>query len=60
MKDRTRQYVCLGAAAVLIIIGTLATGLLPPTPLYQVLAGGIVVGGFAVGFTCLGTVNVLE
>lgn len=59
MKDKLRQYVYLGLAAVLIITGTLATGLLPPTPLYQVLAGGIIVGGFAVGFACLGSFDVL-
>ena len=54
MTNRARQYACLGVATVLVIIGTLSTGLLPSTPLYQVLAGGIIVGGFAVGYACLG------
>lgn len=60
MKDGIRQYGCLGVAVALIVTGTLATGLLPPTPLYQVLAGGIIVGGFAVVFICLGSVDGLK
>ena len=55
MKDRIRRYACLGVAGVLVITGTIATGLVPSTTLYQVLAGGIIVAGFAIGYLCLGT-----
>ncbi|PSP82298.1 hypothetical protein BRC83_09750 [Halobacteriales archaeon QS_1_68_17] len=60
MTDRTRQYAGLGVGAVLIVAGTLATGLLPPTPLYQVLAGAIIVGGFAVAFASFGAFDLSE
>jgi hypothetical protein len=51
---KRRPYACLGLAAALVVGGTLAAGLLPQTPLYQVLAGGIIVAGFAVGYACVG------
>jgi hypothetical protein len=54
MNDKTRQYVFLGLAAVLIATGTLATGLLPSTLFYQLLSGGLIVAGFAVGYAGLG------
>lgn len=54
MKDRLRQYVCLGVGAVLIVSGTLVTGLVPPGIRYQILAGGLIVAGFAVSYRCLG------
>ena len=60
MQVRTRRSLGLGIAVALIIAGTLATGLLPPTFLYQVLAGGIIVTGFAVGYLSLGTFDFLE
>ena len=60
MKERTRRYVCLGVAVVLIFTGTLATGLVPSTAPYQILAGGIIVAGFAVGYLCLGTFDFLD
>jgi hypothetical protein len=53
MSDR-RRYPCLALAAVLVVAGTIAAGLLPSSPLYQVLAGGIIVAGFAVGYACVG------
>jgi hypothetical protein len=60
MNDRTRQYLCLGVAVVLIVTGTLATGLFPPTLLYQALAGGTIVTGFAVAYVCLGSFEIFE
>lgn len=60
MENRTKQYVCLGVAVLLIIAGTLATGLLPSTPLFQVLAGGVIVAGFAVVYACLGPFELFE
>ena len=53
MKERIRQYACLGVAVALIITGTLATGLVPSTTPYQVLAGSVIVAGFAVSYVCL-------
>lgn len=35
------------AAVALVLGGTFATGLLPPTAPYQILAGGLIVAGFA-------------
>jgi hypothetical protein len=60
MKNKRRQYVYLGLAAVLIVAGTLATGLLPSTLFYQLLSGGFIVAGFAVGYAGLGTFEFLE
>jgi hypothetical protein len=54
MKNKRRQYLYLGLAAVLVVTGTLATGLLPSSPFYQILSGAIIVVGFAVGFAGLG------
>jgi len=60
MTDRIRKYAGLGVAVILIVAGTAATGLFPPTPLYQAIAGGIIVGGFALAFVCLGAFGILE
>lgn len=60
MQKRIRQYMCFGVAVVLVVTGTIATGLVPSTPLYQVLAGSIIVAGFAVGYLCLSGFNFLE
>jgi hypothetical protein len=60
MKRKRRQYVFLGLAAVLIVVGTLATGFLPSTPFYQVLSGGIIVAGFVVGYAGLGAFEFLK
>jgi hypothetical protein len=54
MEDRTRTYACLALSVVLVVGGTLATGLLPPTPGYQVVAGGIILLGFVLVYACLG------
>lgn len=53
MLDR-REQVCLGVAILVVLAGTLAAGLLPRTTPYQVLAGGIIVAGFAVAYACVG------
>ena len=53
MKGEIRQYACLGVAVALIITGTLATGVVPSTTPYQVLAGSVIVAGFAVTYACL-------
>jgi hypothetical protein len=60
MKGKRRQYVFLGLAAVLIVVGALATGFLPSTPFYQALSGGIIVAGFVVGYAGLGAFEFLE
>ena len=36
----------------LVVAGTLATGFLPSTAIYQVLAGAIIVAGFGVLLYC--------
>lgn len=59
-NDRLKQYSCLAAAGVLVVVGSLATGFLPETTLYQVLAGAIIVAGFALGLVCLGGVDLPE
>ena len=48
-----REVGCVVVAFALIVIGTFSTGLLPPTTPYQVLAGAIIVAGFALPFFCL-------
>ena len=57
MEDRTRHYACLAIAVGLMITGTLATGVLPSTTLYQVFAGGIIVLGFGIAYACLGALD---
>lgn len=47
-----RDVGCLVTAASVIVVGTLSTGWLPPTAPYQVLAGGIIVLGFAMLLYC--------
>lgn len=59
MEDRTRKYGGLAVAVLLFIAGTLATGLLPSTLFYQVLAGGLIVAGFAVGYAAFGVFDFL-
>lgn len=60
MKEQLRQYVCLGVGAVLIVSGTIATGLVPPGVLYQILAGSLIVVGFAVSYKCFGGFKLLD
>lgn len=55
--DRTRTAACLAVGLVLIIGGSLATGLVPEGAIYQVLAGAVIVAGFAVVFLCLGALE---
>lgn len=50
MDERIRTAVGLGGAVVLVIGGTLATGYLES----QLLAGAIIVAGFALGMYVLG------
>jgi len=47
----------MAVAILLIIGGTLATGLLPSSTPYQVLAGGIIVAGFGVAYWTLGALD---
>ena len=54
MDERTRTALGLGSASILVVAGTLATGYLPSTPRSQLLAGGLIVAGFALGFLVLG------
>lgn len=59
-SEKLRTYGCLTLAVLLVIAGTLATGLLPSTALYQVLAGGVIVAGFALVFVCLGGLDAFD
>lgn len=57
MDEKTREYAGVGLGIVLIVGGIFSTGILPSTTLYQVLAGGIIVAGFAIAFA---SVNAFE
>lgn len=54
MDDRTRTYACLAVAVLLVVVGSLATGVVPATLPYQALAGAVIVAGFALAFACVG------
>lgn len=54
MNEQARTYGGLALAALLIVAGSLATGLFPSGVQYQVLAGAIIVAGFAVGYYSIG------
>lgn len=43
---------CTVVAGVLLVGGTLATGVLPSTALYQAVAGGLIVSAFALLLYC--------
>lgn len=60
MDERRRRYALLGLALALLVGGTLATGLLPSTPLYQAVAGAMIVAGFAVGYVGIGAIRLPE
>lgn len=60
MIEHRGQYACLAVAVVLVITGTLAAGLLPSTTLYQILAGSIIVAGFAVSYLCFTEVDIFR
>lgn len=47
-----REIGCLVTAVGVIVVGTLATGWLPPTAPYQAVAGGIIVVGFGMLLYC--------
>lgn len=53
MDERLRTYGSLVGAILLVLGGTVATGLLPPTLPYQLLAGLVIVGGFGLGYVGL-------
>jgi hypothetical protein len=50
MDEQVRTYGSLVGAILLVIGGTLLTGVLPPTPRYQLVAGLAIVVGFALGY----------
>jgi fructose-1,6-bisphosphatase/inositol monophosphatase family enzyme len=58
MDDRLRTYGSLAGAIILVAGGTLATGVLPPTLPYQLLAGAIIVAGFGLGYIGLDALGV--
>lgn len=58
MDDRVRTYGSLLLAAVLVVGGSLATGYLPATLPYQLLAGAIIVAGFVVGYLGLDALGI--
>ena len=47
-----RELGCSAVAVALVVVGTFATGLLPSSRPYQVVAGGIIVAGFALLLYC--------
>ncbi len=51
--DRS-EYACLAVAITVVLGGTLAAGLLPQTLPFQVVAGAVIVAGFAVAYACVG------
>jgi hypothetical protein len=48
-----RSIGCVTIAIILVIVGTFSTAVLPSTPTYQAVAGGIIVFAFALIFLCL-------
>lgn len=54
LSGRTRTYGGLLLGISLVVVGALATGILPSTTPFQVFAGGIIVAGFVVGYVSLG------
>lgn len=54
MNSTVRQVVCMGVAVTLLVSGTLASGLFSFGTLSQILAGAMIVAGFAVAYFCLG------
>ncbi len=60
MNDRVRTYGAVGLSILLVVGGSLMTGILPATPLYQSLAGIVIVAGFGVGYVALGEFELPE
>ncbi|MFB6218993.1 MAG: hypothetical protein ABEH77_07445 [Halobacteriaceae archaeon] len=52
MEARTR-YACLALSVLLVVGGTLATGVVPGTLPAQAVAGGVIVAGFGLVYVCL-------
>jgi hypothetical protein len=48
-----REIVCFIVAAIMISIGTLASGFLPPTLPFQLLIGAVILGAFVLIVVCL-------
>lgn len=48
-----REVACFVVAAIMVSVGTLATGLLPAELPFQLLAGSLVLGAFALLVICL-------
>lgn len=60
MDERFRTYGSLAGAILLVLAGTLATGVLPPTLPYQLLAGLLIVAGFALTYVGLNGLELPE
>jgi hypothetical protein len=48
-----REVVCFVVAAIMITVGTLASGLVPPTLPFQLLIGAVILGAFVLIVICL-------
>ena len=48
-----REVACFVVAAVMVTVGTVATGVLPAELPFQLLAGGMILGAFALVVICL-------
>lgn len=58
--ETRRRLGCLALATALVVVGTLATGVLPSTTTQQALAGVAIVAGFGLAFYCLGALETPE
>lgn len=48
-----QEVVCFIVAAIMIAVGTLASGLVPPTLPFQLLIGAVILGAFVLIVVCL-------
>jgi hypothetical protein len=48
-----REVACFVVAAVMVSVGTLASGLVPPTLPFQLLIGAVILGAFVLIVICL-------
>ncbi|MFB6227991.1 MAG: hypothetical protein ABEH88_05325 [Halobacteriales archaeon] len=48
-----REVVCFLVAAIMVSVGTLASGLVPPTLPFQLLIGAVILGAFVLIVVCL-------
>lgn len=60
MDERLRTYGLLAGAILLVLGGTLATGVFPPTLPYQLVAGLLIVAGFGLGYAALDAFDLPE